>query len=157
MYTLEEKHYTAPDGLSCRYLMPDVAQTNTYQILIVSFEGVYPEGSLGKAHGAYIAVMTLHGIHAFDPDAVVLDFRALDYRWGDGLLRVFQDITAVKDAEREPDEPFFPVVTVTSARSRAGLLSLITPVNAEPPDGHHTSLEEAIAHAVAAAKAWYDY
>ena len=126
-------------------------------MLVVAAAGVYPDGSLGKAQGNYIAVQTMLGLHAFDPDALVLDFRDQHYRWGDTLLRVFQEVSQFRDAAREPEEPFFPISVVTSDASRAGFLSLTTPVGGAPPAWHFEALAAAIRYATDQANAWYAY
>lgn len=155
-YALEPITPHRPDGLSCRYLMPPCEQTNGHAVLVVAFEGEYPNGSLGNGHGHYIAVQTLYGILAFDPSCVVLDFRLLTYRWGNTLLRVFEDIAQYKDAGNSPDDPRFPVVVVTSRLCRDAFLSLVAPAGAAPPSWHADDLDEAITCAVKAADAWLD-
>jgi len=154
MYKLHEKFIKAPKGITCKYLMPSRTETENLDILIVSVIGVYPQGSLGNAHGHYIATMVMHGLHFFDPDCVILDLRALEYRWGNTLLLVFHMITEYRDAEREENEPFFPVLAVTSEKSEAAFLSLVTPVNSQPPNWHFRDINQAISEAISRAKLW---
>jgi len=156
MYKLHQKFVKAPEGISCKYFMPTRDETEKMDILIVSVIGIYPQGSLGNAHGRYITTMTMHGIHAFDPDGVILDLRELEYCWGDALLGVFQVISDFKDAEREDNEPFFPVLAVTSEKNKTAFLSLMTP-DSEPPDWHFTDINQAISEAIKRAKVWLDY
>jgi len=156
-YSLVTVSPPRPDGIACRYLMPPLDQTDRVQVLVVTFDGAYPDGSLGNAHGHYIAASTMHGLHAFDPDCVVLDFRGLAYRWGGTLLRVFQDISLFKNAEAVPGEPLFPVVVVTSALCRDGFLLLGMPSGAAPPEWHFEDLDPAIAYAVHASKEWLSF
>jgi hypothetical protein len=134
--------------------MPPRHQTDNARVLIVAFKGEYPDGSLGNAHGHYIASETMHGIHAFDPHCLVLDLRLLAYRWGNTLLRVFQDISQFKDSGAAPGEPVFPVVVVTSMLCRNAFLSLMTPSAAAPPAWHFDDMDEAIAYAVKASDEW---
>ena len=143
-----------PDGLSRRFLMPPREQTDSYDVLIVAFEGVYPDGSGGNRHADYIACETVYGLQAFKPHCVVLDLRLLSYRWGDGLLRVFQDVSQLKDEGLAPGEPRFPVVVVTSTLCRAAFLSLVSPTGAPAPIWHFDNIDAAITYAVQASKAW---
>ena len=137
--------------------MPDKSLTHGYDVLMVSFKGRYPDGSMGRKQAHYIKVMTMHGIHAFDPVALILDFRELDYRWGNGLLGVYQDVSQFKNAENEPGEPPFPVATITGPHSTAGFLSLTTPVNGDPPESHFVDVEKAVHWVAQKAKEWMDW
>lgn len=156
-YLLSSVSPKTPDDLSCRYLMPSAVQTDGLQVLVVAFDGNYPDGSLGNAHGHYIARETMCGIHAFEPDCVVIDFRQLAYRWGDTLLRVFQDISQFKDAGAASDEPSFPVVVVTSPLCRQAFLSLVAPSGASSPPWHFEDVDAAITYAVQRSKEWLQY
>ena len=72
-YSLIQATPRVPDGISCRYFLVDPSQAGRRTLLVVAFEGEYPDGSRGNAHGAYIATSAIHGLHAFDADGVVLD------------------------------------------------------------------------------------
>jgi hypothetical protein len=98
----------------------------------------------------------MRGIHAFHPDAVVLDFRLMTYRWGNSLLRVFADITQFKDGGAGPGEPNFPVVVVTSARCQSAFLTLVTPIGASAVPWHFDDIDAAIEYAVEKSKEWLD-
>ncbi len=153
-FSLKTVSPSKPNGIACRYLMPRRDQTDRMNILIASFKGKYPEGSLGNAHGLYIARMALAGVQSFDAEAIVLDFRRLTYRWGNTLLRVFQDVSQFKDAGADPDEPPFPIVVVTSSLSQAAVLSLVAPPGGDAPPWHFSDMDEAITYAVQASKDW---
>jgi hypothetical protein len=155
-YTLTEVVPAVPDGLRCRFLLADRGQTGRVAVLVVAFDGDYPDGSLGNGHGAFIATSALQGLHAFEPDCVVLDFRGMGYRWGNTLLRVFQDISQFMDSGIEPGGVPFPVVAVTSERSRAAFLSLVTPGGGSAPSWHFDDIDAAIAHGASKAKEWLE-
>ncbi|MCP4218790.1 MAG: hypothetical protein GY765_29430 [bacterium] len=157
MFKLKELHVEAPEGLSCKYFMTEREQTEKMDILIVSFFGSYPDGSMGSEHAGYIACMAMHGLVAFNPDCIILDFREMEYRWGNSLLKVFQDISQYKDEGKEQDEPCFPVVAVTSDKCRASFLSLVTPMNSQEPSWHFGNMTNAIKYATKAAVEWLDY
>jgi hypothetical protein len=152
-----ERKIEVPKGIACKFYHPMGIDTNNMDILVVSYSGIYPEGALGIAHGSYIAVMAMHGLHLFTPDCVVLDFRELQYRSGNTLLRVFQDISAFKDDEKEPDAPFFPVLVVTSEKSRNGFLTLVAPNGSPEPDWHFSSVQDAVSAGARLASQWYYY
>jgi hypothetical protein len=155
-YALTAVVPSKPDGLACRYLMASPEETDGTRVLIVSVDGKYPDGSLGNAHGHYIASSTMYGLHVFDPDCVVLDFRLLAYRWGNTLMRVFRDISDFMDPGAVTGEPRFPVAVVTSELSRDGFLSLVTPLGTSAPGWHFDDVDAAIAYAVQASKEWLD-
>ncbi|SFP72490.1 hypothetical protein SAMN05216567_108160 [Variovorax sp. OK605] len=153
-FTLTEVTPSVPEGLRCRFLLADRAQTQRMTVLVVAFEGDYPDGSLGNNHGAFIATRTLHGLHAFCADCVVLDFRAMTYRWGNTLLQVFQDVSQFMDSDGEPGAPPFPVLAVTSEKSRAAFLGLVTPHGRPVPPWHFDDIDAAIACGSRKAEEW---
>ena len=155
-YALIESTPRVPDGISCRYSFVDPGQARDHHLLVASFEGDYPDGSRGNAHGHYIATAALHGLAAFGADGIVLDFRGLSYRWGNTLLRVFQDIAQYKDAGAEPGRPGFAVTVVTSDKCRDAFLSLATPPGRPAPAWHFDDLDQAIDDALARIDAWFD-
>ena len=156
-FTLTEATPPVPKGLSCRFFLADWAQTDRMTVLVASFDGEYPDGSLGNGHGAYIATSALHGLKAFDADCVILDFRGMTYRWGNGLLQVFADIAQFRDSDGKPGEPAFPVLVVTSEKSQAAFLSLVTPNGRAVPDWHFDDIDAAIAHGARKAREWLDF
>ncbi len=156
-FTLTEATPPIPKGLSCRFFLADRAQAERMTVLVASFDGEYPDGSLGNSHGAYIATSALHGLKAFDADCVILDFRAMTYRWGNSLLQVFDDIAQFRDSDGKPGEPSFPVLVVTSEKSQAAFLSLVTPNGQAAPDWHFDDIDDAIAHGARKAREWLDF
>jgi hypothetical protein len=153
-YTLTEVVPEAPEGISSRYYLVDPLQTDRYKILVVAFAGEYPEGSRGNRHGWYVATSTLHGLHAFQANCIILDFTELSYRWGNTLLQVFQDISQLMDAGGEPENFPFPVMVVTSEKCRDAFLSLVTPIGKPEPPWHFDDLNLAIEAGIRAANDW---
>lgn len=153
-YTLNEVVPDAPEGISSRYYLVDPLQTDRRKILVVAFAGEYPEGSRGNRHGWYIATSTLHGLHAFRADCIILDFRELSYHWGNTLLQVFQDISQFMDEDGESDASPFPVMVITSEKCRDAFLSLITPTGQPEPWWHFDDLDLAIEAGIKAANDW---
>lgn len=156
MYELGEPTLATPEGISCDYRMPYPDQTHDLHILVVSFSGAYPRGSLGDAHGAYIAVTAMHGLHAFEPDCIVLDFRLLEYQRGNGLRRVFEDIRHFMDCGRETSVPPFPIVVVTSDLCGDAIESLLSTLWGVSIDTLTTDIDEAIEAGVELARNWLD-
>lgn len=156
-YSLIESTPPVPEGIACRYFLVDREQVGRRRILVVAFEGEYPDGSRGREHGAYIASASLHGVNAFDAHCLILDLRGLAYRWGNTLLAVFQDVSQFKDGDLEPEEPPFPIVAVTSDRCREGFLSLVTPVGQAAPEWHFEDMDAAIDHALKKVEEWFAY
>lgn len=118
-------------------------------VLVASFAGDYGVGSKGNGDGVFIAAETLRGLVAFDPCAVILDFREMRYSWGNTLFHVFQTVAQYMD---EPGEPAFPVFAVTSELCRDALLGLM---GGEGP-WHFDDMDTALTAATAAAAAWLD-
>ena len=156
-YSLIKATPPQPQGIDCQFFLVDPAQAGRRKILVASVGGEYPEGSRGNAHGAYIATMSLYGIHALDADCLILDLRGLAYQWGNTLLKVFQDVAQFKDAEAEPNEPRFPVVAVTSEKCRAAFLSLVTPANQAPPEWHFDDMDLAVEYSLKKVEEWFAY
>lgn len=156
-YTLLEYTEVHPATIDCKYLMPKEALIDSISVLIVSFFGEYPDGSLGRDHATYISKKTISGIIDFNPEAIILDFRELTYNWGNSLISVFQDIALFKDGENTVDEPSFPIIIATSAKSKNGLLSLLTPsTSTENPDFIFEDINLAIKEAAKRGKFWLD-
>jgi len=125
-------------------------------IIVVIPKGEYPDGSKGNRHGKYIASMTMLALCEFDPWCLILDLRELDYRWGNTLAKVFEDVARYMDSEREPGDARFPVIVVTSDKSRAAFLSLVTPTNSPKPEWHYDTMGKAVVAAIEAANHWID-
>ncbi|WP_140637511.1 hypothetical protein [Methylibium rhizosphaerae] len=156
-YSLIKATPPHPRGIECQFFLVEPAQAGRRRILVVSISGEYPDGSLGNAHGAYMASMALHGIHALDADGLILDLRGLAYRWGNTLLKVFQDVSQFKDAGAEPNEPRFPVAVVTSEKCRSAFLSLVTPTDQAPPEWHFDDMDQAIECSLKKVEEWFAY
>ena len=137
--------------LQCEWHMSHDEESRT-DVLVVSFSGVFGTGSAGNGDASYMQAMTLSALAGYSCEAIVVDLQQLDYRWGDALLSVFQDIYQFKN---DPGEPSFPAVVVTSESCRLALLSLcgVSEVDAA---WHFRDREQAIAAAHQKAKEWLD-
>lgn len=156
-YTIREKEFLSPDSISSKYFIAD-RDKHKIDVLIVSFSGNYPNGSLGKNHAKFIATKTITGLINFDPDAVILDFRELEYNWGNNILDVFEHISFLKDSENSENEPNFPVLVLVSEKSKNGILSLLKLTDTkELPNWISEDLNFAIENAIKKGKYWLDY
>jgi len=156
-YTLLQNKETKPVSIGCKYFTPKEELIDKIEVLIVSFFGEYPNGSKGKNHGTYISKKTVSGIIDFNPDALILDFRELEYNWGNSLLAVFQDLEQLKNAGNTSNEPNFPILILTSEKSKTGILSLLTPAESNSvPDFIFEDINLAIKEAAKRGKYWLD-
>jgi len=112
------------------------------RILVIAFAGDYREGSAGNPDAARMRAHVAAAVAAWGCDGVVLDLTELGYRWGDGLIGVFE---ATDGDARLPR----PGAVVAGPRSRGGLSSLCDPAALSD------DLDAAVAkvHAEAAARA----
>ena len=147
-YHLAEVFPTLPDNILVKTF-----QVENEDILIVQFEGEYPSGSEGNQHGKFISEQTLYAIHVFDPCCLILDFRYLQYYWGNTLLAVFQDIAQFKDAGNDPNDATFPILILGSDLCRDGLFSLCG-VKVDKPDWYFENLDECVEAAISKANFW---
>lgn len=156
-YLISKRNLKTPDSINCNYFIVDKNE-NRIDVLIVSFSGNYPNGSLGKNHAKFITTNTITGLINFDPDAVILDFRELEYNWGNNILDVFECISFLKDSENSENEPNFPVLLLVSEKSKNGILSLLNLTDArELPNWISEDLNIVIENAIKKGKYWLDY
>jgi len=152
-----EKTPSSPEGLSCKFYLRERSGDDKIDVLIVSFFGDYPKGSLGNEHGSFIARKAIEGLMSFSVEAIILDFREMNYTYGNTLLKVFEDIYQYMDAGNDDDDPIFPILVVLSDKNRTGILSLLTPVGSESmPDFCFDDMDEAIAEATEKGAYWLD-
>ena len=90
----------------------------------------------------------------FEPWGLILDFRDLNYSWGNTILEVFECVARFE--RPDPGEPDFPIVVVTSEKCRDAIVSLITPTGRTTPDWHFVTVEPAIQHVAKLATEWID-
>jgi hypothetical protein len=152
MYELTEIKKEQPTNINCKYFTTKEKLEENIIVLVVSFYGEYPNGSQGKKHATYISDKVISGLINFDPEAIILDFRELDYSWGNSLLGAFQDIQQFKDAGNEEEDPEFPIIMLTS---KNGLLSLLTPATSnETPEYIFEDENEALKKAEESGRYW---
>lgn len=153
-YNLDQVQFSPPDGIESKFFIVDYSQTENKTILVISFFGDYPNGSLGNKHGRFISNISLLGLHSFFADCVILDFRELTYRWGNSLLHVFQDISQFMDDESDTTALKFPIITLVSEKSKSGLLGLLNHSRNAQPESIFENLEQAIDYGIEKAKEW---
>ena len=60
-------------------------QYDRNRILMVTFQGVYGHGSHGSLDAHFMKAVIHFGRESFTPMGIILDFRQLDYQWGDEM------------------------------------------------------------------------
>ena len=115
----------APKGVTAKFHRVDEQVRNHDMIAIVSFHGKMPDGSRGKAHGRYIAAQAAYWMTYLNAITLILDFRDLDYKWGDSMLGVFQTVEQYFRENWNDIDMAVPVKLLSSAKS-SGLQSLVT-------------------------------
>lgn len=77
------------NGMSCEYAIINLRDTHLVDILIVSFNGKYRDGSSGKAELGYLVGMVNLGIEVWKPFKVLIDIRNVTYSWGNDMEKLF--------------------------------------------------------------------
>ncbi len=113
---------------------------------------LFPPGSAGSRHGAYIAREAVAAVHQLSPSCLVLDVTNLDCAWGDTRLRVFQDVSQFMDADVLRGAPPFPVLVAVAERS-AGIRSLL----GTGSSAVLSSLDQAILGGIELGSAWQEW
>jgi hypothetical protein len=102
-------------------------------VLIARFTGVSGFGCSCADTERQIRDVIFDAFHQMRPDALVYDFQAMEYRWGDNLTETFcyHPDARIVDEDVVHPEPFdanrghFPVVYAVSDLNRVGLTSLL--------------------------------
>ena len=110
------------------------------QIDIVStmFKGCYKKGSAGSNDGRFIAAITSAAIAALQPSGLVLDFRLLEYNFGNTLL------DAILCGHDKYDRWYIPTRIVTAEYSEDGIKSLLSFANLSSHEWISPSIEDAL-------------
>ena len=139
-----------PKGIRARFHRVQPPVDCHDMIAVVSFHGKMPDGSAGKAHGRFIGAQAVYWMTFLEAIAVVLDFRDLSYRWGDGMVGALQAIDRRFRDDWSDLNRGVPVKLLGSAKS-SGLQSLVS-----SPDMLFTSMEEAVAACSREVRVWME-
>ncbi len=90
-----------------------------YDILVIAYSGKYGIGSAGNGDAQYMYARGQFGLNIYEPAGAILDFRELEYVWGDLLAQVF-DI----QIEQYPDTRF-PLAMVVGDKCKEAIGTLI--------------------------------
>ena len=90
------------------------------RVLRLYCSGYYPPGSAGNSHARQIYETGAEAFLATDADAVLLDFRHLDYIWGDDLCMAF-DIPLHESVRRDD----CPIAIIVGPKCEEALKTLI--------------------------------
>ncbi len=87
---LQEARLEDLSSIACRFHIGKHPQESyPKDILVISYEGKYRDGSCGNPDATFMFVMGNAGVQAYNPDAIILDMSDLHYEWGDMLDCVF--------------------------------------------------------------------
>lgn len=119
------KAYKRPRGISARQQAVSSAHVeNAGFIAVISFHGKIPDGSEGKSHAEFVTLQCLEALARLDAICIIIDFRDVQYKWGNSLLRVFDTLRKHLYYEWHDVKGATPVKFLASDKS-AGLYSLI--------------------------------
>ena len=94
-----------------------------YPIFLANFKGNYGVGSKGNSDGLFIFSKVATAYYLLEPIAViVLDFRALEYTFGNTLLMT---LNFFREIGREDTEKEQPVVVITSDQNSQAINGLL--------------------------------
>jgi len=82
--------------LSYKFKIKQLRDTHLIDILVISFHGNYRYGSAGKPDAGLIKGLIKTGGSVFDPFSIIIDFRELEYNWGDDLDLSFEEAAPIK-------------------------------------------------------------
>jgi hypothetical protein len=127
----------------CTYASGTLPRTG-YKVLIVTISGVAANQQPHAGTYQHISAAIMAGTEAWEPDALVLDFRNLEYSWGDGMQETLRAgerwhqtrLAAVQLSNLlgTPRPVHFCTAIIASARCRDGLTSLLRDEMREDPE-----------------------
>jgi len=91
-------------------------------VLVLAFDGQYLPGAMGNRNASFMIKTIRNELENWKPYGLILDFRQLEYEYGDmmdGVLQVAENIFLGASC---------PTVVVTSKLNRDGLIGLVVSV-----------------------------
>jgi len=113
-----------PRGISAKHYRLSSDIPNSGFIAVISFHGKVPDGSKGKRHAEFITLECLEWMRRLNAICLIIDFRDLNYQWGDSLVRVFDSLRKHYHYEWHDLDMNVPIKLLASQKS-CGLFSLI--------------------------------
>ncbi|MCG2612810.1 hypothetical protein LZZ85_00905 [Terrimonas sp. NA20] len=77
--------------LTYRFAIQQLRNTHLVELLLISFHGEYRYGSAGKEDAGLIRGIIKTGVAVYDPTSIIIDFRDMEYTWGDNFDLSFED------------------------------------------------------------------
>lgn len=127
--------------------------TEDRTILIADFDGVAGIRSEGNACSFFIYCKLAEYLIYFTPHAIVLDFRDLEYSWGNSIMRVFQ---VTEDVLGYGEPPYRPIILVVSDKCKAGFASLLRFNPDQLAEFVFEDLDKAVEYAQKQGNEWID-
>jgi hypothetical protein len=78
-------------SLTYKFKVANLRDTSLVEILVVSFHGIYRNGSAGRPDAGFIKGIINTGLSVFDPFSLLIDLSDLKYNWGDDLDILFNE------------------------------------------------------------------
>jgi hypothetical protein len=111
--------YPELSSLRHEVAIADAPRFHTPEFLVISFFGTYRDGAKGEPDAKYILAMTAAAREAWWAYSIILDFRELEYRWGDNMAW----ITGI--CKKPGIRLNWPLAVVVGDRCRDALRSLL--------------------------------
>jgi len=77
--------------INYNFKIKNFKDTHLVDILIISFDGKYRNGSAGRPDSGLIKGTITTGLCVFDPFSLLIDFTNLEYNWGDNFDLLFAE------------------------------------------------------------------
>lgn len=78
-------------SINYSFKIQNLRDTKLIDILIISFQGKYRNGSSGSPDAGLIKGIVKLGVCVFDPFGLIIDLRDLEYNWGDDFDLIFEE------------------------------------------------------------------
>ena len=130
--------------LPCTEITCDIHDHKEESILWVEIKGKCSHGSQGEDYGKFLYQKIGLALLTFQPLAILIDMREMEYSYGDRIINLFQ---IFKDVVIYPEEGFITSF-VLSDKNRFGLSSLMKIDFEEAESDFHLSLNSAYNHLI---------
>lgn len=119
-----------------------------YNMILASFEGDYLLGSKGNFDGLYIFSKLVSSYFLFDTISVILlDFRNLNYTYGNTLLKSLNFFEEIGRDEQEKNKMIFIVISKENLNPILSLLNMKTNKNHTLYDDYDLAIKDCLYYA----------
>ena len=96
-------------------------------ILVIKYSGKYGIGSAGNKDAQFMFAKGEYGLNLFEPSGAILDFRELEYEWGD-MLDLVLNVGSNQYIDSE-----FPIALIVGDKCEEAISTLIHRINSKEP------------------------